>query len=68
MNRRPIMKLNKNQTEKLNSLTTMSGKIRYLAAIGMTRGQIAKTLKIRYQWVRNVLIQPVKNPKETVKA
>lgn len=44
-------------------LTTMSSKIRYLDSTGMPRGAIAKTLGIRYQWVRNVLITPVKKAK-----
>lgn len=41
--------------------TTTSGKIRWLAAHGKTRSEIAKTLNIRYQHVRNVLIQPLKS-------
>ena len=45
------------------SLVTTSSKVRYLDSQGMSRGQIAKTLNIRYQHVRNVLITPVKNPK-----
>lgn len=56
-------KLTKAQTTKLNKLPTKSAKIRYLNSLDMTRGQIAKTLDIRYQHVRNVLITPVKNPK-----
>lgn len=51
---------------KLESLTTKSGKIRYLRGTGMTRYQVSKYLNIRYQHVRNVDITPVKNPKETV--
>jgi hypothetical protein len=43
----------------LTTLTTMSSKIRYLDSCGLKRGQIAKTLNIRYQWVRNVLITPL---------
>lgn len=60
------MKTIKVQEEKLNSFSTVSGKIRYLASLGMSRGDIARKLGIRYQWVRNVLIQEVKNPKEKV--
>lgn len=44
-------------TEKLK---TKSAVIRYLSSEGMKRGEIAKLLNIRYQHVRNVLIQPVK--------
>ncbi len=51
------------QTKALAALPTTSARIRYLNSQDMTRGQIAKTLNIRYQHVRNVLITPVKNPK-----
>jgi len=44
----------------LTSLQTTSGRIRYLDACGLKRGQIAKILNKRYQHVRNVLITPVK--------
>jgi hypothetical protein len=46
--------------DEVAGLTTMSAKIRYLAGKGMSRADIARTLNIRYQWVRNVLITPVK--------
>lgn len=41
---------------------SMAKKIRYLASLQEKedRGAIAKYLGIRYQWVRNVLIAPVK--------
>jgi hypothetical protein len=42
------------------NLPTKSAKIRALHAAGMSRGQIAKALNIRYQHVRNVLVTPVK--------
>lgn len=45
------------------ALTTMSSKIRFLDSKGLSRGQIAKTLGIRYQWVRNVLVTPIKKAK-----
>jgi hypothetical protein len=41
-------------------LQTTSAKIRALTARGYTRGAIAKLLKIRYQHVRNVQLQPLK--------
>lgn len=53
--------------DHLDTLQTMSAKIRYLATIyvdadgKVNRGTIAKILDIRYQWVRNVLITPIKN-------
>ena len=66
-------KLNQTQSKRLNSFETMSAQIRYLNSQKFTRGEISKILSkkhnklVRYQWVRNVLIQPVKNPKENVK-
>lgn len=45
---------------------TMAGRIRKLDSLGLTRYQISKHLDIKYQWVRNVLITKVKNPKEKV--
>jgi len=51
------------QDKVLASLSTTSAKIRYLNDQGMSRGEISRTLKIRYQWVRNVLITPVTKPK-----
>ena len=53
----------KEQESFLSTLTTVSSKIRYLDSQKMTRGQISSILGIRYQWVRNVLITPVKAPK-----
>lgn len=46
-------------------LTTKSQKIRALAAAGWARADIARGLDIRYQHVRNVLIQPVKRAPTT---
>lgn len=48
-----------NQSD-LDALSTTSAKIRFLNAQGLSRGAIAKALNIRYQWVRNVLITPLK--------
>lgn len=47
----------------LSHLTTMSSKIRYLDSLGFTRSEIKNKLNIRYQWVRNVLITPIKKQK-----
>lgn len=46
--------------EELNQYGTMASKIRFLATKTSQRGQIAKRLNIRYQWVRNVLETPLK--------
>ena len=45
----------------LAQLTTTSAKIRYLTAEGLSRGDIGRLLGIRYQWVRNVQLTPLKN-------
>jgi hypothetical protein len=45
----------------LAAITTVSGKIRYLNALGWKKGAIAKKLDKRYQHVRNVLLTPLKN-------
>lgn len=53
--------------EHLSTLPTTAAKVRYLATIyvdadgKVNRGTIAKILDIRYQWVRNVLITPIKS-------
>lgn len=39
---------------------TKSNVIRFLSSQGWTRSQIASFMNIRYQHVRNVLIQPLK--------
>ena len=51
--------------KKLETFTNVSTKIRYLDSIGLTRGAIAKKLGIRYQWVRNVLVTPVTQARES---
>lgn len=53
--------LSKARQEQLDTLTQMASKIRYLNAEGFSRGDISRILGIRYQWVRNVLITPLKN-------
>lgn len=59
-----MTKLNKAQKTKLDSFSTTSAKIRYLHSLEWTRSEIKDQLGIRYQHVRNVLITPVKNPKD----
>lgn len=46
--------------EELATYQTQAAKIRFLATKTTQRGAIAKRLGIRYQWVRNVLEQPLK--------
>lgn len=59
-----MKKLNKTQSQKLNSFKYTSSKIRYLNKLKYSRSEISKLLKIRYQHVRNVLITPTNNNKE----
>lgn len=46
--------------ENIGGLPTTSAKIRALTALDWKRGDIAKTLNIRYQHVRNVQLQVLK--------
>lgn len=46
--------------ETLLSLSTTSAKIRYLASFNLSRSEISNILNIRYQHVRNVLLQTPK--------
>ena len=55
----PVLK--SEQKDHLSKLTQTASKIRYLSAEGFDRGSISRILGIRYQWVRNVLITPLKN-------
>jgi len=57
-----------NATIFITKCGSVSAAIRKLNEEGKTRGEISKMLStpqrnIRYQWVRNVLITPVKKPK-----
>ena len=60
-------------TEKLDNETvqaiianhaTKSSAIRDLSSRGMTRSEIAKAMGIRYQHVRNVLVNPPKKAQQ----
>jgi hypothetical protein len=53
-------KLSKSQQDHLATLTSTAAKIRYLLSEGQSRGDVSRTLGIRYQWVRNVELQPLK--------
>lgn len=58
--------LSKAQAPAYAALTTVSAKIRYLAAEGYDRGSVSRIMTelegrlVRYQHVRNVLITPLK--------
>jgi hypothetical protein len=53
--------LSKETQAKLDAMTQMASRIRFLLAEGLSRGDVARILNIRYQWVRNVAITPLKN-------
>lgn len=59
--------LSKEQLTALNACTSVASQVRYMNAnITTDRGEISRFLtkhlgrEIRYQWVRNVLITPLK--------
>lgn len=52
--------LSKVQKDHLGTLTSTASKIRYLLSEGHSRGDVSRILSIRYQWVRNVELQPLK--------
>jgi hypothetical protein len=54
-------KLDAKLQAQIDSCTSTAAKVRTLNAAGMSRGDISRALNIRYQWVRNVLITPLKN-------
>jgi DNA invertase Pin-like site-specific DNA recombinase len=63
-----VTKINKSVQVIINSEVSTSQKIRDLAKKGVTRGEIAKLLGIRYQFVRNVLEREIaKNSKVQTK-
>ena len=43
-----------------SALTSTAARVRWLTAKGHSRGDIARFLDIKYQWVRNVQITPLK--------
>jgi DNA-binding CsgD family transcriptional regulator len=46
---------------ELAAMTQTSSRIRFLLAAGYPRGDVARILGIKYQWVRNVEITPLKS-------
>jgi hypothetical protein len=47
--------------KKIDALTSTAARVRFLLSEGHSRGDVARILNIRYQWVRNVAITPLKN-------
>ena len=59
--KKTVPNLSKSNRDELDAISQTAGKIRYLHSKGYSRGDISRLLSIRYQWVRNVLITPLKN-------
>jgi len=64
--KKEIPTLKKELKAKLNSLSTTSGKIRYLHSEEFSQGDIKRILNIRHQHVNNVLRTEVKNPVDKI--
>ena len=56
----------KTVADKLKTMTTTSGKIRYLASQGWSQGDTARFLGKRPQHVSNVLRTPVTTPTDKI--
>jgi hypothetical protein len=59
--KKSVPSVTKQIQSELDAMTQTASKIRHLHANGFSRGDISRVLGIRYQWVRNVLITPLKN-------
>jgi hypothetical protein len=55
--------LTKDQRSAVDAVDTTAARIRYLLAQGYDKADVARILSIKYQWVRNVALQPVKEVK-----
>jgi nuclear transport factor 2 (NTF2) superfamily protein len=59
-------KLTPEQLKALNACTSVASMVRFMNTITTDRGEISRFLsahlerEVRYQWVRNVLITPLK--------
>jgi hypothetical protein len=59
--KKSVPSVSKSVQDQLDSCTSVAARVRFLSSQGMSRGDISRVLGIRYQWVRNVLITPLKN-------
>jgi hypothetical protein len=59
--KKSVPTVSKDVQAKLDQMTQVASKIRFLLSEGMSRGDVSRVLGIRYQWVRNVDITPLKN-------
>lgn len=59
--KKSVPTVSKEIRSELDSLTQTASKIRFLLSKNYSRGDVSRILGIRYQWVRNVSITPLKN-------
>lgn len=58
--------ITKDERVKYDSLTSVASKIRFLLSLNKSKGDISRYMsevegkEVRYQWVRNVSITPIK--------
>lgn len=58
------------ELDKYKELTSIAAKVRYLLSLNKSRGDISRFMSkqegkyIRYQWVRNIALQPLKKVAE----
>lgn len=58
--------LNNDEQKKYDEMTSIASKVRFLLSLKKTRGDISRYMTereerlIRYQWVRNIELQPLK--------
>jgi hypothetical protein len=53
--------LNNDVQTIIDGLPSTAARVRYLASMDFSRGDISRILNIRYQWVRNVLETKLKS-------
>ena len=59
-NKKSVPVLSKEIKSELDKFTTTASRIRFLLSNGYSRGDTSRILGIRYQWVRNVDLTPIK--------
>jgi hypothetical protein len=59
--KKQAQKLTNDQQAKVDAMTQTASRVRFLLSEGYSRGDVSRILGIRYQWVRNVDITPLKN-------
>lgn len=58
--------ISNDEMKKYDGLTSIASKVRYLLSLGKSRGDISRWMTekegklVRYQWVRNIELTPLK--------